>query len=426
MNKEYWIKSIKDWHEFSLPSLIERQLHVPLELKINRSFSLIGPRRTGKTSEMLLLAKSVAEKCGRDKTVYFNFERADLGIISAKELVTLLDAYWQIFPKNKKEELWLFLDEIQNVLQWESFVRMCIDQKIKVIITGSSSKLLSREIATSMRGRNLSFTMLPLSFREFLSFKSFAIPAFFSSKEEAQLLHHFDEYFNFGGYPEAVLFPSERERILRDIFDTAILRDVIERHKIRNVFLMKTLIKALLTAKEFSANKFYNYLKSQQVKVSKDAIYKYVGCLEDSFFVFMLNKFSLSYKKSEQSLPKVYFVDNGLLRINSIDDKGRLLENLVFVELVRRNEEIAYYQDTYKNEVDFLLKDGKRVKQLIQVCYDLSNFQTKDREIRSLILASKEFSCSNLLILSMSEQDDLLIEKRKIRVLPVWKWLLER
>jgi len=230
---------------------------------------------------------------------------------------------------------------------------------------------------------------------------------------------------NFGGYPEVALYSTEREKILRDIFDTAILRDIIERHKIRNIFLMKTMMRALLISKEFSANKFYNYLKSQQIKSSKDAIYNYLGYLEDSFFIFMLNKFSLSYKKSEQSIPKIYFIDNGLLRINFVDDKGRLLENMVFVELLRRNKDTAYYQNATKNEVDFVIKSGKKIEELIQVCYDISNFETRDREIRSLLLASKEFSCDNLLILTMSEEEELKVGNRKISILPVWKWLLK-
>jgi hypothetical protein len=426
MDTQYWVKTIKDWNESNIPVLIDRQITIPLELTINRAFSLIGPRRAGKTSEMLMLAKSIAEKKGKEKTVYINFERADLGAIHSKEVMPLIDAYQQVFPKNKKEELWLFLDEVQNVTHWELFVRACIDQKIKVIITGSSSKLLSKELATSMRGRNLSYNIFPLSFREFLTFKSCNTPKFLSSKEEATIINYFDEYLNFGGYPEVALYPSEREKILKDIFDTAILRDIIERHKIRNVFLMKTLIKALLSSKEFSANKFYNYLKSQHIQSSKDAIYNYVNFMEDSFFIFMLNKFSLSYKKSEQSLPKVYFIDNGLLRINSIDDKGRLLENMVFIELLRRNKDVAYYQNATKNEVDFVIKNGKKVEQLIQVCYSLSEFQTRDREIRSLLLISKEFSCNNLVILSMSQEEKIKVNGKKIKVLPVWKWLLEK
>jgi len=184
MDVQYWIKIIKDWNESSPKNLISRHINIPLDLNINRAYSLIGPRRAGKTSEMLMLTEEVAKKNGKDKTIYINFERGDLGVINSKDLSLLLEAYQQIFPKNKKEELWLFLDEIQNVVNWELFVRTCIDQKIKVIITGSSYKLLSKELATSMRGRSLTYNILPLSFKEFLTFKSFNVPKFLSSKEE--------------------------------------------------------------------------------------------------------------------------------------------------------------------------------------------------------------------------------------------------
>jgi uncharacterized protein len=426
MDKNYWIKLIKDWNETGAKTnLLKRNVDISLNPEINRVFSLIGPRRSGKTSEMLLLANFISNKFEIDKTIYVNFERADLGVIDSKELMLLIEAYFELFPKNKKNELWLFLDEIQNVLNWESFVRTCIDDKIKVIITGSSSKLLSKELATSMRGRNLSYNIFPLSFKEYLNFKSIEIPKFLSTKEEAKIMNSFNDYLKYGGYPEVVLFSEERDKILKDIFDTAILRDVVERHKIRNVFLMKTLIKTLLSAKEFSANKFYNYLKSQQIKTSKDSIYRYLSYLEDSFFIFSLNKFSLSYKKSEQSIPKIYFIDNGFLTINSIDDDGRLLENFVFVELLRREKDISYFQTATKNEVDFVIKKGKKVEQLIQVCYDLSNYLTKDREIKSLLIASKEFSCDNLLILTKSHEEEIKIDRKKIIIKPVWKYILE-
>ena len=186
------------------------------------------------------------------------------------------------------------------------------------------------------------------------------------------------------------------------------------------------LIKALLTSKEFSIHKFYNFIKSQGVKTSKNALYKYTDYLNDAFFVFFLRKHSLSYKKSEQSLPKIYFVDNGLLSLNGVDDKGRLLENLVFIELIRRENDIAYYQNSLKEEVDFLIKEGKKVKQLIQVCYDISNFMTFDREKKILIKASEEFNCSNLLLINISEEKEETIDGKKIKIIPVGKWLLER
>lgn len=425
VTKENWKTIIKDWHEKNFPNLIDREIEIPFELKIKRVFSLIGPRRAGKTSEMMLIAKKISEKYGKEKTIYINFERADLGILNSENLVEIIESYQEMFPETKKESLWLFLDEIQNVENWEKFVRTCIDEEIKVFITGSSSKLLSKEIATTMRGRNLSYHIYPLSFKEFLKFKKYEIPKILSSKEKSQIKNYFQEYLAYGGYPEAVLFPSEKEKILRDIFDTAIIRDVIDRHKIRNDNLVKILVKALLTSKEFSTSKFYNYVKSQNMKISKDSIYKYVGYLEDAFFVFLLNKFNFSYKKTEQTLPKVYFIDNGLLKISSIDDKGRLLENLVFTELLRRNLDFAYYQNILKEEVDFLIKEGKKVKELIQVCFGVDEFQTKEREIKSLIYAGKEFNCNKLIILTNDVEKEELYKNKKIIIKPVWKWLLE-
>ena len=325
INEEYWKEIILDWNKKEFPMIFPRDVEISFELNINRVFSLIGPRRAGKTYELFNIARQITEKYGKDKTVYINFERPDLGVLNSSDLVLMLKSYYELFPHNAGKKIWLFLDEIQNVVGWESFVRTCLDEGIKVFISGSSSRLLSKEVATSMRGRNLSYTILPLSFKEFLSFKQFELRKAYSSSEKAQLSNYFEEYLHFGGYPESVLFNSEREKILKDIFDTAILKDVMERHKIRNSILLKNLIKALLSAKEFSVNKFYNYLKSQQIKSSKDALYKYLDYLEDAFFVFKLNKFDLSYKKAEQSLPKIYFIDNGMLTNNQINANRKFL-----------------------------------------------------------------------------------------------------
>lgn len=426
VNKEYWKEVILDWNRKEFPLIFARDIKVSFELNINRVFSLIGPRRAGKTYELFNIAKQITGKYGKDKTLYVNFERPDLGVLNSSDLVLMLKAYYESFPQNAGKKIWLFLDEIQNVLGWESFVRTCLDEGIKVFISGSSSRLLSKEVATSMRGRNLSYTVLPLSFKEFLSFRKFELRKAYSSSEKAQLLNYFEEYLQFGGYPESVLFSSERENILKDIFDTAILRDILERHKIRNSMLLKRLIRALLSAKEFSINRFYNYLKSQQIKSSKDALYKYLDYLEDAFFVFKLNKFDLSYKKAEQSLPKIYFIDNGILTNNQIDDNGRLLENLVFLELIRREFNVSYFQTASKEEVDFLVRNGKKVEQLIQVCYDISDYQTRDREIKPLIKASEEFKCDNLLILANSHEEEVVVKGKKIIIKPAWKWLLEQ
>lgn len=424
ISKEKWAEIIKDWQSHKLPDLIEREDMISPDPAIKRAISIIGPRRIGKTYEMFLLIKQIIEKNGRDKTLYVNLERADLGVLDYSDLASLLEVYYALFPQNKRETIWLFLDEIQNVNQWEKFVRTCLDEEIKIFISGSSAKLLSKEIATALGGRNLSHTVFPFSFREYLMAKGFSRDKYYSSEEKSKLINHFDEYLGWGGYPEAVLFSEQREKILRDIFDTAILKDVIERHGIRNISAMKLLIKALLSSKEFSVHKFYNHLKSQNIKVGKNVLYNYLHYLEDAFFVFPLRKFNLSYKKSDQSMPKIYFIDNGLLRINQIDDKGRLLENLIFAELLRKGLNISYCQNAIKEEVDFLITEGKEVKRLIQVCYDLDNFVTREREIKSLVKASDEFNCNNLLIITKNQEEEIVIGKKKIKVIPAWKWLL--
>lgn len=425
MSKDKWVEIIKDFQDKELPSIVPRKMEVNIESDIKRASSIIGPRRCGKTYEMFSLIKEITKKFGKDRILYVNFERADLGALNYNDLTIMLEAFYEIFPKNKKEKIWLFLDEIQNVKEWERFVRTCLDDGIKIFLSGSSSKLLSKEIATSMRGRNLTYELFPFSFEEFLKAKNFDRKKFYSSAEKAQLLNLLEDYFYYGGYPEAVLYREEREKILRDIFDTAIYRDIVDRYKVRNTTAMKLFIKALLSSKEFSINKFYNYLKSQGIKIGKNVLYNYLEYLRDAFFVFSLHKFSLSYKKAEQSLPKIYFTDNGLLTINGIDDKGRLMENMVFIELMRRGFDISYYQTSTKEEVDFVIREGKKVKSLIQVCYDTDNFITLEREIKSILKASMEFKCKNLFIITKDKEKEEKIDGKIIKIVPLWKWLLE-
>ena len=423
ISKEKWAEIINDFHEKELPDIIEREIEIPLEIPINRSISIIGPRRSGKTYEMFSLIRKLMGSIDGEQILYINFERADLELTNENELILLKEAFYELYPENKKKEVWFFLDEIQNVPYWEKFVRTILDQDIKVYLSGSSSKSLSKEIATSMRGRNLTYNVFPFSFREYLLFNKIENKKFFSSSEKARIINLLREYMKFGGYPEAIIYEKEKEKILTEIKETTIYKDVIDREKIRNTKVLKLLINALINSKEFSVHKFYNFLKSQGLKVSKNALYKYLEALQDVFFVFLLRKFSYSYKKAEQSIPKVYFVDNGLLTVSGIEDKGRLMENLVFIELLRKNLDISYYQ-SINEEVDFVIKEKKKVRQLIQVCYDISNFNTKEREIKGLIKASKELKCNNFLIITWSYESEIKKDNKNIKFIPLWRWLL--
>jgi len=424
--KEKWAEIIQDFQEKELPEIIPREINVPLKNPIKRSVSIIGPRRAGKTYELYFLIQKIIKDYGKESIFYVDLERADLDIFDYKDLILMLEVFYEIHPKKKDNEIWFFLDEIQNVNKWEKFVRTCLDKGINIFLSGSSSKLLSKEIATSMRGRNLSYKILPFSFQEYLNVKKFNMKQYYSTKEKSLLIGLLRKYLTFGGYPEAVIYDKEKEKILREIFDTAIFKDVIEREKVRNVKVMKLLVSSLINAKEFSINKFYNFLKSRGIKVGKNVLYNYLEYLNDAFFVFPLRKFDLSYKKAEQSIPKIYFIDNGLLTINGIDDKGKLMENLVYIELLRRDLDVAYFQSTTKKEADFIIKQGKRTKQIIQVCYSVADFRTKERELQGLIKASKELNCNNLILINWDKDKEEKFKGKKIKFIPLWKWLLEK
>jgi len=425
INKEKLATVIKDFHEKRLPWLIERSLKIPIEIPIKRVISIIGPRRAGKTYSMFQLIKKLLEKYEISQMLYLNFELTFLKNLPLEDLDLILETYYEIYPENKNKKVWFFLDEIQNIEDWESWVRTLLEKGINVFISGSSSKFLSKEIATQLRGRSLTYTILPFSFGEFLKAKKIEAKKYLSSSEKARIMKELESYLNFGGYPEIVLYPEEKERIISEIVETTIYRDVVERYRIKNIKALRMLINSLINSatKNFSVHKFYNFLKSQGIKVSKTTLYEYLEALKDVFFAFTLYKFSFSLRKSEQTLPKVYLVDNGILYVNGIRDKGKLMENLVLVELKRRDKNVYYWSNNY--EVDFVIREAKKIRQLIQVCYDVSDYETKEREIKALIKASKELKCKDLLCITWDYENLEKIDGKKIKFLPLWKWLLD-
>lgn len=219
--------------------------------------------------------------------------------ISLKDFPVILEVFYEIYPENKKQKVWLFLDEIQNIKNWEIFVRNILDkEKAEVFLSGSSSKLLSKEIATAMRGRTLNYLILPFSFSEFLKTKGFIYKDYLSSEEKAKLLNLFWYYFSSGGYPETIIYPKEKKKIINEIIEVTIWRDLIERHRIRNIKVVKLMFNYLIGAKEFSIHKFYNYLKSLNIKISKNSLYNYLEFFNDAFVFFPLKKIFLFFKKN--------------------------------------------------------------------------------------------------------------------------------
>jgi len=418
ISREDIIDYFREYEELKIEA-IPRELNVP----INSEFiiSIIGPRRAGKTYYLL----SLRERVGG--SVYLNFEDSRLYEATFKELRNIIRIFIELYGWTPK---YIFLDEIQNIDKWEIIVRELHDlKKYKIFITGSSSKLLSKEIATQLRGRTLSYILLPFSFREFLLYKKVKTERL-TRDAEAVIKNLVRNYLEYGGFPDVVK-SEEKLKILREYSDLILFRDFIERHKLRNFNLAREIHTYIIQnfSKEISIKKLYNKLRSSNIKVAKDSVYNYVEKLEDTLFFFFLKKYSLKPHIRESWPKKVYVCDTGLVKLTKFSpDYGRLMENTVFLELLRMKNTRPliepYYLKLSNGEVDFVIKEGDKIAQLIQVTYASSKDEIEKREIRSLIKASEKLKCKNLLIITWDYEDQIKIGDRIIRYTPLWKWLI--
>ena len=427
MNIEEIREYLIDFQKKELPHLIEREMFVVETKKIK---SLIGPRRAGKTFFMYQKIEELIKKgTEKENILYLNFEDPRLMDIQFKEIKEIIKLHWQLYPKSIKKDLYIFIDEPQNINNWEIAARALHDDSFNVYLSGSSSKLLSKDIATSLRGRTISFIVLPFSFREFLKMKNmdFDIKRI-GSKEKSILLNLLDEYLEYGGFPEVIEEQNleTKLKIINEYFDLIVYKDVVERYKIKNTQLIKWLIKALTASfsKEFSVHKLYSILKSKGLKLSKNTLYSYLTMLEDSMFVFFAPKFKHSIRKRELLINKAYLADLGFAKLaETSKDKGKKMENAVFLELKRKPSYEIFYWSNGKEEVDFVIKNGK-IKQLIQVCYDIDDYETKKREIKAILKASRELKCGNLLVITGDKEDKEKINGKTVKYIPLLKWLL--
>lgn len=399
------------------------------ELKPSNQFiiSIIGPRRAGKTYLLYDLILN-RKKIEPENYILIDFEDAKMVGADPQIIEETLNLHQE---NHGKKPQYILLDEIQTLKNWSNTVRTLHETKNHhIFITGSSSKLLSKELATSLRGRTITYTILPFSYEEYLQYHKIEPRKTPTTTQENKIKNHLRNYLQKGGFPDIVIEEEHRQRFFEDYLDLVIFRDLVERHHIQNIFIIKYLINALLSsyAKEFSVHKIYNDLRSQNVEISKNTLYNYQTHLEDAFFCFTLEKFSYSKKTSKLSLPKIYINDTGL--INSLSTKyseniGKLMENQVFLELLKRkynepNTEIFYWKEKNK-EVDFLIKKGQQIQELIQVCYDIKNKKTRDRETNALLKAAKELGCGNMILITWDQEPD----EKNIKHTPLWKWLLE-
>lgn len=413
---------IKEFHEFEFPEIIKRELVIP---QTNKIISLVGPRRAGKTFYFYQLIKNLLKKgISKECILYINFEDDRLLPIKTGELNDLLEAYYELYPDLKNKKKYFFFDEIQNVKNWEIFVRRIVDkEKVEIYITGSSSKLLSKEIATSLRGRTLTFYMYPLSFKEFLRFKNVQVEKDVSySTKRFKIKHLFKEYLEYGAFPEVVKTEKLKQDILSNYFEMVIYRDLVERFSIRNINLLKMLSKYLITnvSSRFSINSYYKSLK-QETKVSKETILEYLSYLSDINLIHLVPIFSFSLKVQQVNPSKAYCIDTGLRNAVSLrfsEDEGRLAENVVFIELKRRGYEVFYWRNT--KEVDFVVKEKNNKLIGFNVSY---TDEIDEREITSLREFKTNYAAKikDLIILTR----DIEEKKGNITLIPLWKWLLD-
>jgi predicted AAA+ superfamily ATPase len=416
---------IKDFHSGKLPELNKREMQAPINS--GKIIAIIGPRRAGKTYYLFQLIGELQNKISKEEIIYINFEDERIGN-DVKDLQSILDAYYELYP-NAAHAPYFFFDEIQNVAGWEKFVRRIYDTVTKnIFITGSSSKMLSNEIATTLRGRALPYELLPLSFREYLSFARVNGADKDSTKGRARLRREFNRFFKNGGFPECINYPDDlRTRTLQSYVDTMIYRDIVERYEVTNISALRYFIKKNIgnVGTKISFNKIFNELKSQGVKIAKNSIYDFFRYAEDGYLLFVMNMFSESLSMQTMNDKKVYCIDNGLANAASYkfsEDRGHLFENLVFMELKQRNLKSYYFQG--KNECDFINHENDKIHSVLQVTLKLDS-GNREREITGLFEALKRFKMKEGYILTENQQEKIVMGDKTIHVVPLWLWLLE-
>jgi predicted AAA+ superfamily ATPase len=438
MKKEEILRILLDWNFWKkdLECGIERNEYVDKALRFlqpNMIVSLIGVRRSGKSMLMRQIAKKLMENgiANKNEILIVNFEDKRIVERDLKLIDDFFNAYMEEIRPLRKPIV--FLDEVTKIPQWEKWVRTMHElNKAKILISGSTSQLTKGELATLLTGRHIDIIVFPLSFNEFLQFKNIQIKNKLDAlAKESEIKALLREYIRFGGFPEVVLTKDEevKRTILLTYFDDIIEKDVVERYKIRKTEKLKMLAKFYLS--NISSPTTFSSLE-QFLNMNSVTIEKFSYLLEEAFLIFFAKIFHPSVKKQEKVARKVYCIDVGLS--NAIGFKieesiGKLMENVVAIELKRRNPllEIYYWKEYGKaegKEVDFVVRENFNVKQLIQVTYASNRNEVEKREIEALIKASDLLKCNDLLIITWDYEDIIEISNKKIKFVPLWRWLL--
>ncbi|MDA3836721.1 MAG: ATP-binding protein [Nanoarchaeota archaeon] len=401
---------IIDQNNYPKKEYIEREITKEIIKAKDTPFIKIisGVRRSGKST----ILKQLKEKFGG---VYINFDDERFVNFKVEDFQKLYELTIELFKKNS----FFYFDEIQNIVGWERFVRRISESGENVFVTGSNATMLSKELGTHLTGRFIMFKLFPFSFREYLSLKSIKILAM-TTKEKVKLKEEFSNYLVEGGLPEYLT--TKNSDYLRSLYESILYRDVMARYKLNKERELKELI--YLAANSISKEISFNSVKKILGLGSTTTVSDYFSYLENTYLLFLLPKYNYSLKKQIQSGKKLYLIDNALakqLGFSFSKNNGKLLENLIFIELKRRNCELYYFQE--KGECDFIVKEKNKITKAFQVSYEL-NDENKERELNGLIEAMKKFNLKEGTIITYDNEEEILKEDFKIKIIPAWKWLL--
>lgn len=417
MNRDVLKQIIIDQKEMYLGNpLISRDY----DLEENVNYCFVGIRRTGKSYMMYQQIHDLMnDGISSSQIVYVNFEDERLLEISVDDLNTILELGIEF--SGSKGKPYLFLDEIQNVDGWEKFVRRVADMKYRINITGSNSKMLSKEIASTLGGRFMIVNVFPYSFKEYLSANHIENVRLdqIGTKKRADIVSQYEQYVTYGAFPELVDIKNKRP-FLNNIYQTVYLQDIITRNKITNDFAVRLILKKIAESvtKALSFNRLTNIVKSTGISIGKQTVINYVGHMLDSYLIFSLQNYA-----SKKTSPKYYFMDTGLLGLMLLDCKTAQLENLVAVELIRRYgfENVYFFENNI--EVDFYVpSENLAIQVSMQV---LDDVDTLERETRAFVKLNQFIPDTKCLLVTNSEETKLNCDGIKIDVVPAWKWLLD-
>jgi hypothetical protein len=389
---------------------------------------LIGVRRAGKSTLLLQFAKHLIKKGINPRDILIvNFEDYRFADVSVQTLKKIYETYLEEVKKGD-EKPYIFLDEVQRVKDWERFVRTLHERgDARIIVTGSTSKLMSDEVASVLTGRHVRLFVYPLDFKEFLRFKDFEVrDAVDMAAKRRSIKRLFKEYLEFGGFPRVVL-EKEKKTLLAEYFEDVLTKDVVERFRVREITKLKTLARYYIT--NFSSRMTFNRI-SKFLDIPLHTVERFSYYLESTGLLHFVKRFSYTLKEQEKAPRKVYCVDMGLINVAGFrfsGNLGRLVENAVYMKLKRLLDTplgSVYYWEQ-RAELDFVVWDGSAVSQLIQVCWDVENPETREREVKGLMRAMRAFKMNEGVIITEDYEEEEYVEGNTVKYIPAWKFFLE-